>query len=344
MIWMLRQILFGIVLVSATIYTTGLAGSVVLGQGEPARLHIDRLEIDADQVLQGEEVPFVFELRDDGQSPLEISIRETCRCTRPKFPKSILPGETGRISTTLATQNLVGVKRGQLILTTNDPNLERVPLNLVVTVVPALEVEPRVGSWELNSDGNSCDRFMVSIRKRNGDKLVPGTLDRIQVLETPYASARFSPMVDQPGRYWIDLDIGPEAPSGRSTLPLKVFHSDEADPTLVTVPCIKGLVSSPEMLSFGQFQQNAGQSATKPLLIRNVSGPFQVLNVTSSDPEVSVASEIIPVGSRGDTYRLSVTCRGTAIGAHRGVLKIETTLGQSAVAEIRTTHIVVAKP
>ena len=49
-------------------------------------------------VAKGEKLQAVFEVRNTGQAPLEITqVRPTCGCTVADFDKTIAPGGTGKI-------------------------------------------------------------------------------------------------------------------------------------------------------------------------------------------------------------------------------------------------------
>lgn len=89
----------------------------------------------AKPVPAGQAAKAIFQLENCGDANLEISsVNTSCRCMVPYYDRVIQPGCSGRIELTVDTTGLTGRIRKRAIVRTNDPQLGKIMLEVVVNV------------------------------------------------------------------------------------------------------------------------------------------------------------------------------------------------------------------
>lgn len=107
-----------------------LAFLPALALAEP-KLEIAEPIRDFGAVVKGEVLTATFEVRNAGDTPLEIrEAKPTCGCTAIEFDKLILPGKTGRVTAKVETASFEGPISKVVALQTND-----IAANLIVTAI-----------------------------------------------------------------------------------------------------------------------------------------------------------------------------------------------------------------
>ncbi len=100
--------------------------------------------IDFGPVAKGEKLNAVFEVRNTGQAPLEITqVRPTCGCTVASFDKTIPPGGTGKINAEVDTSAFLGPISKAIIVFTNDPQARNASIVVKADVKAFIEALPR---------------------------------------------------------------------------------------------------------------------------------------------------------------------------------------------------------
>lgn len=126
----------------------GSAPSTAAGKPVP-RLKLVQGRYELGPVVQNESVHRLVPLTNAGALPLEIGTIEPSRfCSATIDPKIIAPGATGQLEVTCRS-DLHGPLREFLLLHTNDPVADRVPIELVTTVTPLLAFDAQVVTLEM---------------------------------------------------------------------------------------------------------------------------------------------------------------------------------------------------
>jgi hypothetical protein len=108
------------------------------------RIACNEPQFDFGSALNSSEVAHDFEIRNAGEAPLIISqIRSGCGCTRALIDRTTIePGGHAVLSTHLTLRGIVGVKRTNIYLHTNDPDKPVFHCLLTGTAVTDLAVAP----------------------------------------------------------------------------------------------------------------------------------------------------------------------------------------------------------
>jgi hypothetical protein len=126
-------------------------------------------------VVQDESVRRVFTLSNAGTLPLEISAIDGSRfCNASLEPMAIAPGASGRLEVTCRS-DLYGPMRESILIHTNDPQADHVPIQLVANVTPLLAFDAQVINlqmpfgeqrWqEFRLVGTLLDRATIKLKK-----------------------------------------------------------------------------------------------------------------------------------------------------------------------------------
>ena len=95
-------------------------------------------------VPKGEKIKAIFEVRNTGKAPLEISqVRPTCGCTVANFDHTVAPGGTGKITAEVDTTGFTGPISKAVLVFSNDPATPQVNLVIKADVRAFVEVLPR---------------------------------------------------------------------------------------------------------------------------------------------------------------------------------------------------------
>jgi hypothetical protein len=126
-------------------------------------------------VVQDESVRRVFTVSNAGALPLEISAIDGSRfCSASLEPQTIAPGTSGQLEVTCRS-DLYGPMREFILIHSNDPQAERVPVELVATVTPLLAFDASVidlkmpfgeQRWqEVHLVGTLLDQASIKLKK-----------------------------------------------------------------------------------------------------------------------------------------------------------------------------------
>jgi hypothetical protein len=126
-------------------------------------------------VVQDETVRRSFTVSNAGTLPLEISAIDGSRfCNASLEPKTIAPGASGQLEVTCRS-DLYGPMRESILIHTNDPQADRVPIQLVADVTPLLAFDAAVVNltmpfgeqrWqEVRLVGTLLDQATIKLKK-----------------------------------------------------------------------------------------------------------------------------------------------------------------------------------
>ena len=295
---------------------------------------------DFDIVVKGEVLNHVFEIKNEGDSPLEITdVRPACGCTVARFDKQIKPGETGNVSVKMRTQDFSGpISKGVAVFTsdTSNPKLQLVIKARVqpfITIIPGYarynyvrgEDEGTVAQTLWAEDG--ADLKIVDVKAPK-----------------PYVKVNFREAKEGErnergeGRQWrVEVTLAKDAPVGalRDYVELKLDHPKQKK---VRIP-VSGFVRprqhlTPETLDFGQV--NGAELPLKRSLhfTSFITEEIEVTKVESAFEGINVEVEANDKQS-GHRFKVFLTVNPEMPkGSFDGTIKIHTTDAKNPVMEL----------
>ncbi len=152
------------------------AGPPALGEATlPPRLKLPPPPYQMGPLVQDESVRRVFTMSNAGSLPLEIGAIDASRfCSASMAPKTIAPGASGQLEVTCRS-DLYGPMREFILIHSNDPQADRLPVELVANVTPLLAFDAPVINlqmpfgeqrWqELRLVGTLLDQATIKLKK-----------------------------------------------------------------------------------------------------------------------------------------------------------------------------------
>ena len=120
-----------------------IALCVGLALGKPKLSMLDKASVSFGTYPNIEDRVVEISVRNDGDSELAIKrIRATCKCMRvDSYPKSVPPGETGKVKVTLKKNELVGQYKRIFYIESNDPINKRIRVVVTGNAKPLFDVK-----------------------------------------------------------------------------------------------------------------------------------------------------------------------------------------------------------
>jgi hypothetical protein len=284
---------------------------------------------DFGQVAKGEKLKAVFEVKNTGTIPLEISsVRPTCGCTVANFDKTVAPGATGKIEAEVDTTAFSGPIAKSVLVFSNDAANPQVNLVIKAEVRSFVEVLPR-----------NLLRFNVLQGEPATEKVVLSSADgtdfQVTGVDTaggPY-EVKFRELPEKEriperkGSQWeVTVTVPANAPEGllNHKLIVKTTAPKAQEVTLQTSGVVRPIVQViPGEINFGTLASDA-PVGRNVILINNRQGTQ--LDLTKLEIDNSQFSyEVIPLQA-GQRYQVAVTmAAGTPKGVQKATLKITTT-------------------
>jgi len=273
-------------------------------------------KFDFHNVDEGPDITHLFHFRNRGKSTLVISdVHTSCGCTaavvQPEDKKQILPGEPGVIKVTYHTQGRPGHATKIITVTTNDPVNPSFQLQLDMTVVRDVDVQPeRVYFYGLKKGTSQTNQV----------KILGKPHARLNILSAAAAKGNVTvvlkPFVDtQEHRYGATLDITvPDSlPIGNfdDTINVKTDNPKKTDLQISVQGEVVGRVQfNPKSLYFASHQEQPVyvQFTVAPSQGLNPPPRFAIRSISSLKNLIkpSVKKTTAPDGT--DSYSIQVYC------------------------------------
>jgi hypothetical protein len=98
---------------------------------------------DVGNVPKGEKIVHDFQIRNDGDAPLQITeVRAACGCTVADYDKTIAPGQTGKVHVAIDTATFNGAISKGVTVFTNDAQTPQLELTVKARLAPQISVKP----------------------------------------------------------------------------------------------------------------------------------------------------------------------------------------------------------
>jgi hypothetical protein len=311
----------------------------------PKAVAVDPIK-DAGPVAKGEKLNEDFDIRNDGNAPLEITeVKPACGCTVASFDKSVAPGKSGKVHVVLETVTFTGPIAKGVTVFTNDPGNPQIELTVRAKIVPYIDMKPGYARYVIVRGEAKEGTIAQTLWAPDGSPM------EIVKVESPwpYLTVGFRqaqegerlPDVDPKIKQWrVDIKLSSEAPVG----PLAGYvtvHTTHARQKLVEIP-VSGFVRpvvavTPPRADFGQLEIKG--PVRKTLEVRSFSTePVKLIGV---DPVgQGIETKIEPL-EEGRDYVVRVTLNpGMPKGPFHNKLTIHTDSSKSPVVEVELTGTV----
>jgi len=299
-------------------------------------IEITETNKDAGAVEQGTPVRYRFELRNRGQADLEIRhVKPSCGCSVAKWDRVVKPGATSVIEAEMNTEHFRGQVSKHLTVITNDPEHPEVELTISARVDPVVWIKPGSAAEVSVEDRPVTRTFLL---ERNGGR----PMKILQVTPgSPFVTAAATPLSGD-GRFEVRVTSTPQAPFGRSTVPVTV-RTDQENASRITLLMTvdKGIVAEPPIVFYGLVPNEIKNPVQAAITLSRRSSPFRVTSVSVDDSKLSARLETVREGSE---YRIVVTyAGGWNTGLMKSMLKVATDDKAQPLLEVPVQAVVQTK-
>lgn len=239
-----------------------LPAASMLAQGAPRAVPVEPIK-DFDIVAKGESIKHVFEIRNEGDAPLEITnVKPACGCTVARFDKVIAPGGVGKVHAVLDTSDFAGPISKSIAVFTNDKENPKLQLVMKAKVKPYIGVTPGFARY-IYVQGEPIQPIVQTLWAQDGRDVeivkVKSPYGHLNVSHRPAVGDERSDKSD--GKQWrIEIALDQDAPIGalRHYVEIETNHPKQKQ---VKLP-ISGFVRprqhvTPMEVDFGQLQGDA---------------------------------------------------------------------------------------
>jgi hypothetical protein len=310
----------------ALVFTASMSPSVAHPEPHAA---FGPTQYDFGNVRRGEKVLWAFQIRNVGDTPLEL---KGVQFSRPgmtaRLPGQIEADKDGTMSLEWATDRVQGSVRGVAIVQTNDRRAPSVTLVLTGTVHAPIDIEPIPAVFLSAFRGEDVHRELTLRSNQPG----PVTLRLLPDSRTHYVAA-LEPV--EPGRTWrLTVKPAPGTLPGRYEETLRIGSDDSAIGMLdlaVNVFVKADVYTNPTELDFGEIrlsrirqQPGALGFLEQFIILKKRAGTFRLRSLRSD--VAALALRATPASSESGTFRIDAGLlpEGLQPGTLEGTIWIET--------------------
>jgi len=292
-----------------------------------------------DIVAKGEVIKHAFEIRNEGDEPLEISeVKPACGCTVARFDPMIAPGATGKVYADVDTLSFNGPIAKSVYVYTNDPKAPRIDLVVKADVRPYVGIDPGYARFSY-VQGEQTGTISQTVWAPDGRDLeilgVDNPYDHITVSYRPATDAER--VGDKPGKQWrVDVTILADAPVGalRDYIVLKVDHPKQKK---VQIP-VSGFVrprqhATPQVADFGEIKRADLPYERAVAFTSFIAKPIEAPEVETGLDGLEVEVRELQEGGHRFQLLLRLT-PDLATGAFETTIKLQLTDPQNPLYEI----------
>lgn len=303
-----------VLLVAASLLAQGTAATSE-SAAKPKAVAVEPIK-DVGFVPKGEMASHEFQIRNEGDSPLEVrEVRAACGCTVADYDHVIAPGQTGKVRVTVDTATFNGPIAKGVTVFTNDPATPQMELTIRANVEPFIKVKPGYARF-ITVQGEEKEGTIVQTLWTPDKSPVS-----IVKIDNPYSflevkfweakpEERLKDIADQ--QQWkIEMHLHNSAPVGPLVEPIKVY-TDHPKQKLVQIP-VSGFVRpilavTPPVIDFGQI--SAAQPAQVSVNVRNFAS--EAIKVTGITGDVQGLEAKIEPLQEGREYKVRLTLKPEA--------------------------------
>ncbi len=261
-------------------------------------------------VEEGTVVKVQFAVANRGHADLELRrVKPDCGCSIAHWDKVVKPGATSTIKAELHTEYFRGLVIKHFTVFSNDPVQPELRLGITARVTPLVNIIPGPAALLSIEDQAVHQEFTL---ERNGGQ----AMKIVQVIpNAPFIQAEATPLPGV-GRYKLAVTVTPEAPLGRSVVPVVVrTDTEKANMVTLVLTVDRGIVAVPPMVFYGLLPPKSTTPTQAAITISRHNGHFHVKEATVDDPKLEAWLETVHAG---EEYRVTVTYAG---GWETGLVK-----------------------
>lgn len=310
------------------------------------RLVASEPKYDFGEIAQGAEVPFSFQLQNQGDAPLQIQdVRPSCGCTAALISANVVPpGGTATIEGEVKTAGLQDRIAKTITVTSNDPSTPRLTLTVTGVVTVPFHLEPRyVNFGQLKDGAGGEQRVVLSIKDT---AKLPVTIEKTET-SNPHVTMTVTPRAGTtpPDVFDITVNVLPDAPQGVLAAPLLVHLAGEAEPLRLSMyaDVVGSVALYPSTVPLGLMEP--GQSVVRTFVAMSpTETAFTVTDAQSDLPGSTVV--VSPLPSAPQRVQITVTVDGSALppGRINGTLTVYTDAPDAQVLTARLVGVVREPP
>jgi hypothetical protein len=313
-----------------------------------AVIEVDHEEQDAGTVNQGDKIPFVFNIKNNGNIPLIIDAKSTCGCTVADFDKTIAPGQTGKIEAKFDTTNFRGDVLKHINVTTNDEKRTSVTLSIKCKILPSIVTVPDITSAQMVylSDNEAATKtFTIFARKDEAFEIVSVNCSS-QLIKTdyqPWKGEIADPILKEEAKthsgYQVNVTVPAEWPIGRSMVSVNITTNLSKNISIpIRLSLEKGIIVEPVSIYFGKVEANPVSPIRRYVNLRKRSGNFKILGVETGNS--AIEATVTPI-TDGSAYKVVISYKGGwQSGSTKQTVKIKTDDRLQPIIEVEVECIV----
>ncbi|MEM8961870.1 MAG: DUF1573 domain-containing protein [Acidobacteriota bacterium] len=293
---------------------------------------------DFEVVAKGDHLVHSFEIRNDGDQPLEITdVRPACGCTVTEYDKVIAPGATGKVHADVDTATFDGPIAKSIAVFTNDTENPKLQLVVKATVQPYLAIDPGYARFNY-VQGEAMGTINELIFAPDFPEL-----DIIDITNPfPFLLVEHRPATteerngDYEGNQWVvSVTINEDAPVGSLGDYIKVATNHPKQQ--VAMFPVSGFVRPRQHITPNELNLGSVESANLPVqrLLHVQSFAVLPIEVKSIETGHEALTTTLKTVQEGHRFNLEVEIGpGMPKGPVNGVIKIHTTDAQNPVIEV----------
>ncbi|MEE8524291.1 MAG: DUF1573 domain-containing protein [Thermoanaerobaculia bacterium] len=318
-----------------------LVASAAANDGKPRAVPLEPIK-EFDVVAKGEVVKHTFEIRNEGDAPLEVTdVRPSCGCTVARYDRTIAPGEIGKVHVTLKTDNFAGPISKSIAVFTNDFDNPKLQLVVKAHVKPYIQVSPGYARYNYVRGEEIVPIGQVLWAEDGSDIKIlkaKGPFEHVTVNYREATEKERDPRGT--GRQWrLDIELSPDSPVGplRNHVLVTIDHPKQKT---VKIP-VSGFIRprqhvTPDEMNFGQLQ-GASLPSRRTLSFTNfITKPIELTEIETEFE--AIKAEVRPSANeteKGYRFKLVLTIGpGMPKGNFDSTVKIHTTDPQNPVIEV----------
>ncbi len=295
---------------------------------------------DFEIVPKGEIITYDFEIKNQGTAPLEITeVRPACGCTIVDYDKVIQPGETGKIRTSVKTDNFTGAISKSIAVFTNDPENPKLQLVVKANIKPYIAMVPGYARYNY-VQGEDVSPIYQNLWAADGVDV------NVVSVKPPYSHLKvnFREATEEEkdpkgkGKQWrFEFILDPNSPIGalRDYVEIRVDHPRQK---VLKIP-VSGFVRprqfiTPPDVDFGKLEE-AGLPLQRTLHFTNFINDSIELTKIETGIQGLEAEVLTGEKDPGFRFKLRLTVQpDMAKGNFSSTVKIHTTDAQNPVIEL----------
>ncbi len=328
--------------ISAVVLTAALTAALAVaaeGEGGPRAVPTEPV-IDRGIVPKGEVIVHEFEIKNEGSAVLELTdVRPACGCTVASYDRKIAPGESGKVKTTVKTDNFGGPIAKSIAVFTNDPENPKVQLVVKAEIKPYIAVVPGYARYNY-VQGEPVGPIIQTLWAADGsDVNIVSVKPPYDHLKVSFREAAEDERHEKgEGKQWrIEFTLDPHSPVGALRDYVEV-ELDQGKQKKARIP-ISGFVRprqhvTPAEVDFGELQGSALPLRRSLHFTNFISNTIELTQIETG---IKGLSGRIETGAKDPGYRFKLLLTlGPEMpkGEFSSTVKIHTTDEQNPIVEL----------